>query len=150
MDKRFTLTAWQRIYQLDGFDAERIARFIDAHRGDDYHRQDGLIDGIGAPVRPSVALQAAVLAGFPHATLYRARRALGSLFSISAAVPAIPASDGPCPQLQSRTRVPPQRDRVAPPRWGDACPASAPARTEKGTPKAALGTTRPSKTVGLR
>lgn len=38
MDTRIALTAWQRIDQLDGFDEERIERFIHAYRGDDHHR----------------------------------------------------------------------------------------------------------------
>ena len=38
MDTRIALTAWQRIDQFDGFDAERIERFIHAYRGDDHHQ----------------------------------------------------------------------------------------------------------------
>jgi hypothetical protein len=37
MDSRIALTAWQRIDQFEEFDAERISRFIRAHRGDDHH-----------------------------------------------------------------------------------------------------------------
>jgi len=38
MDTRIALTAWQRIDQFEGFDAERIERFVHAYRGADHHR----------------------------------------------------------------------------------------------------------------
>lgn len=38
MEERITLTAWQRIDQLEEFDEERIVRFIRAYRGDDHHQ----------------------------------------------------------------------------------------------------------------
>lgn len=38
MDTRIALTAWQRIDRFDGFDAERIERFVHAYRGADHHR----------------------------------------------------------------------------------------------------------------
>lgn len=37
MEARVALTAWNRIDRLDGFDEERVVRFIQAFRGVDHH-----------------------------------------------------------------------------------------------------------------
>jgi hypothetical protein len=39
MDTQIALTAWNRVDRLDGFDEERIVRFIQAFRGADHHVQ---------------------------------------------------------------------------------------------------------------
>lgn len=41
MESRIALTAWGRIETLDGFDAERILRFVEAHAGRDHHEAGG-------------------------------------------------------------------------------------------------------------
>lgn len=41
MESRIALTAWGRIETLDGFDPERILRFVDAHAGQDHHEAGG-------------------------------------------------------------------------------------------------------------
>jgi len=37
MDRQIALTAWRRLDKFDGFDEQRIVRFIDAHIGIDHH-----------------------------------------------------------------------------------------------------------------
>jgi hypothetical protein len=39
MDTRIALTAWTRLDRFDGFDQERVQRFIRAFRGADHHAQ---------------------------------------------------------------------------------------------------------------
>jgi hypothetical protein len=41
MESKIALTAWGRIETLDGFEPDRILRFVDAYAGQDHHEAGG-------------------------------------------------------------------------------------------------------------